>query len=55
MVEKKCRISGISEEFLMIQTGDGLGDLNGLTEKLPYLEKLGVDVIWLNPIYQSPQ
>ena len=35
--------------------GDGLGDLNGLTEKLPYLEKLGVDVIWLNPIFKSPQ
>lgn len=35
--------------------GDGLGDLNGLTEKLPYLEKLGIDVIWLNPIFKSPQ
>ena len=35
--------------------GDGLGDLNGLTEKLPYLEKLGIDVIWINPIFKSPQ
>ena len=35
--------------------GDGFGDLNGIREKLSYLEKLGVDVIWLNPIYESPQ
>ncbi len=34
--------------------GDGIGDLNGITEKLPYLRKLGVDVLWLCPIYQSP-
>lgn len=33
---------------------DGIGDLNGIKEKLPYLKKLGIDVIWLNPIYQSP-
>ena len=34
--------------------GDGIGDLNGITAHLPYLEKLGVDVLWLSPIYQSP-
>lgn len=34
--------------------GDGIGDLNGITEHLPYLEKLGVDVIWLSPVYKSP-
>lgn len=34
--------------------GDGIGDLNGITAHLPYLEKLGVDVIWLSPVYQSP-
>lgn len=33
---------------------DGIGDLNGITAKLPYLEKLGIDVIWLSPVYQSP-
>ena len=33
---------------------DGIGDLNGITSRLPYLEKLGVDVIWLSPVYQSP-
>ncbi len=34
--------------------GDGIGDLKGITEKLDYLEELGVDVIWLSPVYQSP-
>lgn len=33
---------------------DGIGDLNGLREKLPYLKALGIDVIWINPIFQSP-
>lgn len=36
-------------------TGNGMGDLNGVTEKLPYLEELGVDLLWLNPFYKSPQ
>lgn len=34
---------------------DGIGDLNGIIDKLPYLKSLGVDVLWLNPIYASPQ
>lgn len=34
--------------------GDGIGDLNGITGKLEYLKELGVDVIWLSPVYQSP-
>jgi oligo-1,6-glucosidase len=34
--------------------GDGIGDLNGITEHLDYLQKLGVDVIWLSPHYDSP-
>ena len=34
--------------------GDGIGDLNGITEKLDYLDKLGVNVIWLSPHYDSP-
>lgn len=36
-------------------TGNGVGDLRGIISKLPYLEELGVDVIWLNPFYPSPQ
>jgi len=34
--------------------GDGFGDLNGIRAKLDYLLDLGVDVIWLSPIYRSP-
>lgn len=34
--------------------GDGVGDLNGITEHLDYLDELGIDVIWLSPVYQSP-
>ena len=34
--------------------GDGIGDLNGITEKLDYLKELGVDVLWICPIYCSP-
>ncbi|VED93285.1 trehalose-6-phosphate hydrolase [Streptococcus equinus] len=36
-------------------TGNGVGDLQGIIETLPYLKELGVDVIWLNPFYPSPQ
>ena len=35
--------------------GDGIGDINGVTEKLDYLKELGVDYIWLTPVYVSPQ
>ncbi|XP_023936885.2 maltase 2 [Bicyclus anynana] len=34
--------------------GDGIGDLNGITQKLPYLQQTGVDAVWLSPIYKSP-
>ena len=34
--------------------GDGIGDLNGITGKLEYLKELGIDVIWLSPVYKSP-
>ncbi|MBL1226337.1 glycoside hydrolase family 13 protein [Enterococcus sp. BWR-S5] len=33
---------------------DGIGDLNGIREKLPYLKELGIDFIWINPVYESP-
>ncbi len=35
--------------------GDGVGDLQGLVDRLDYVASLGVDVIWLNPVYESPQ
>lgn len=34
--------------------GDGIGDLQGIIEKLDYIKSLGIDVVWLNPIYESP-
>ncbi|GGP09985.1 glycoside hydrolase family 13 protein [Oceanobacillus neutriphilus] len=34
--------------------GDGIGDLKGIIQKLDYLKKLGIDVIWLSPVYESP-
>lgn len=34
--------------------GDGIGDIRGITEKLDYLQNLGIDVIWLSPVYESP-
>ena len=34
--------------------GDGIGDLKGITQRLDYIKKLGAEVIWLNPVYASP-
>lgn len=34
--------------------GDGMGDLRGITKRLPKLKELGVDAIWLSPFYKSP-
>ena len=34
--------------------GDGVGDLKGITEKLNYLQDLGIDILWLSPVYKSP-
>lgn len=52
---KKSVVYQVYPKSFRDSDGDGFGDLNGLTEKLPYLKELGIDVIWLNPIYQSPQ
>lgn len=35
--------------------GDGIGDIPGIISRLDYLKELGIDVIWLSPVYQSPQ
>src|SRR5258707_15879306 len=35
--------------------GGGIGDLNGITQRLDYLEAVGVDAIWISPVYPSPQ
>ena len=34
--------------------GDGIGDLRGIISKLDYLKELGIDIIWISPVYQSP-
>ena len=35
--------------------GDGIGDLNGIRKRIPYLKELGVNAVWLNPVFVSPQ
>ncbi|WEV36913.1 alpha-glucosidase [Lactobacillus sp. ESL0677] len=35
--------------------GDGVGDLNGIKKRIPYLQKLGINAVWLNPVFVSPQ
>ncbi|WP_435183091.1 alpha-glucosidase [Halobellus sp. EA9] len=35
--------------------GDGLGDIPGITERVEYLDELGIDAVWLSPVYESPQ
>ena len=54
MVEKKPLSIKYILEVLWIRKGDGFGDLNGITMKLDYLKELGVDVLWLSPIFESP-
>ncbi|MET1247395.1 MULTISPECIES: glycoside hydrolase family 13 protein [Sporolactobacillus] len=51
---KKSVVYQVYPQSFKDTTGSGMGDLNGIIEKLPYLADLGIDVIWLNPIYQSP-
>ena len=51
---KESVVYQIYPRSFMDSNGDGIGDLNGITEKLDYLKELGIDVIWLSPVYQSP-
>ena len=50
---KKSVVYQVYPRSFMDSNGDGIGDLNGITQKLPYIRDLGADVIWLSPIYQS--
>ncbi|AJD92162.1 trehalose-6-phosphate hydrolase [Jeotgalibacillus malaysiensis] len=52
---KKAVVYQIYPKSFNDTTGNGVGDLNGITEKLDYLNELGVDVLWLTPPYKSPQ
>lgn len=52
---KKAVVYQVYPKSFQDSNGDGIGDLQGITKRLPYLEKLGIDAIWLSPVYQSPQ
>ncbi len=51
---KEAVIYQIYPRSFMDSNGDGIGDLKGITSRLDYLKYLGVDVIWLSPVYKSP-
>jgi oligo-1,6-glucosidase len=51
---KEAVVYQIYPRSFMDSNGDGIGDLRGIISKLDYLKLLGVDVLWLNPIYDSP-
>lgn len=51
---KEAIIYQIYPRSFMDSNGDGIGDLRGIISRLDYIKSLGVDVIWLNPVYSSP-
>lgn len=51
---KKSVVYQIYPRSFMDSNGDGIGDIQGIIQKLDYLQKLGVDVLWLSPIFDSP-
>ncbi len=51
---KEAVVYQIYPRSFMDSNGDGIGDLNGITQKLSYLKYLGIDVIWICPIFESP-
>lgn len=52
---KKAVVYQVYPKSFQDSNGDGIGDLKGITSRLDYLKKLGIDAIWLSPVYQSPQ
>lgn len=52
---KKSTVYQVYPKSFKDSNGDGIGDLNGVIEKLDYLKELGIDYIWLTPFYISPQ
>lgn len=51
---QKAVVYQIYPKSFQDSNNDGVGDIQGIINRLPYIKALGVDVIWLNPIYQTP-
>lgn len=52
---KKAVVYQIYPRSFQDSNGDGIGDIPGMIQRLPYLQKLGIDCIWLSPVCKSPQ
>ena len=52
---KKSVIYQIYPRSFQDSNGDGIGDIRGIINRLDYLEDLGIDAVWLSPVYRSPQ
>ena len=52
---KSAVISQIYPKSFQDSNGDGIGDVRGIIQRLDYLENLGIDAVWLSPVYRSPQ
>ena len=51
---KKSVVYQIYPKSFQDSNGDGMGDIQGIMQRLPYLKELGIDIIWLTPVYKSP-
>ena len=51
---KNSTVYQIYPRSFMDGNGDGIGDLAGITQRISYLKQLGVDIVWISPIYRSP-
>lgn len=52
---KEASVYQIYSASFCDSNGDRIGDLQGIISKIPYLRSLGIDVVWLCPVYKSPQ